>query len=100
MWWHHIEALENFNVLLNYWWRESPAYMDTPMNALMLAIMCVRDLPEAQRSAWHEMFRHYVFEADEATAGHIPQSARGALSPMTADASRILRAQLLKRLNR
>jgi Cupin-like domain len=100
MWWHHVEALDAFNVLLNYWWRQSPAYMDTPMNALMLAIMCVRDLPEAQRSAWREMFRHYVFEADETTAAHIAQSARGALSPMTADAVRTLRAQLLKRLNR
>jgi hypothetical protein len=100
MWWHHVEALDAFNVLLNYWWRQSPAYMDTPMNALMLAIMCVRDLPEAQRSAWREMFRHYVFDADETTAAHIAQTARGALSPMTADAVRILRAQLLKRLNR
>jgi hypothetical protein len=100
MWWHHVEALEDFNVLLNYWWRQSPAYMDTPMNALMLAIMCVRDLPEAQREAWQEMFRHHVFEADASTAEHIPESARGALSPMTADASRALRAQLLKRLNR
>ncbi len=100
MWWHHIEALDSFNVLLNYWWRQSPAYMDTPMNALMLAIMCVRDLPEAQRSAWREMFRHYVFDADDTTAAHIAEHARGALSPMTADASRALRAQLLKRLNR
>ena len=100
MWWHHIEALDSFNVLLNYWWRQSPAYMDTPMNALMLAIMCVRDLPEAQRTAWREMFRHYVFDADETTAAHIAEHARGALSPMTADASRALRAQLLKRLNR
>jgi hypothetical protein len=41
-----------------------------------------------------------VFEADAATADHIAPSARGALSPMTADASRVLRAQLLKRLNR
>lgn len=100
MWWHHVEALDDFNVLLNYWWRQSPAHMDTPMNALMLAIMCVRDLPEAQRSAWREMFGHYVFDADAATADHIAPSARGALSPMTADTSRVLRAQLLKRLNR
>jgi len=25
MWWHHIESLEAFNVLVNYWWRQSPA---------------------------------------------------------------------------
>ena len=39
-----------FNVLVNYWWRQSPAFMDSPMNALMLAIMTVRDLPPEQRA--------------------------------------------------
>ncbi len=100
MWWHHVEALEPFNVLLNYWWRQSPAYMDTPMNALMLALMIVRDLPAVERQAWQQMFDHYVFDADEHTAAHIPAHARGVLATMDADATRSLRARLLKRLNR
>jgi hypothetical protein len=49
MWWHHMEGLEGFNVLVNYWWRQAPAYMDTPMNALMLALLSVRDLPAHER---------------------------------------------------
>lgn len=100
MWWHHIEALDTFNVLVNYWWRQSPAFMDSPISALMLAIMTVRDLPKAQRDAWFNLFRHYVFEADETTAAHIPESARRALSPMDADIVRDIRARLLQRLNR
>lgn len=100
MWWHHIEALDPLNVLVNYWWRQSPAYMDSPIGALMLAIMTVRDLPEAQRDAWFNLFRHYVFEADENTAAHIPEGARRALSPMDADIVRDIRARLLQRLNR
>jgi hypothetical protein len=100
MWWHHVEALDSFNVLINYWWRQSPAYMDTPTNALMLAIMSVRDLPLEQRKAWQNLFRHYVFEADDDTAAHIPESARRVLSPMGDDAVRLIRAQLLKKLNR
>lgn len=100
MWWHHMEALEGFNVLVNYWWRQTPAYMDTPMNALMLALMTVRDLPPEQRAVWRDVFEHYVFEPGEHTAGHIPEPARGALAPLDADASRRLRARLLKRLNR
>lgn len=100
MWWHHIEALEPLNVLVNYWWRQSPAYMDSPMDALMLALMSMRDLPAEQRATWQEIFRHYVFEADEATAAHIPEHARRVLAPLDEVAARGLRARLLKRLNR
>ncbi len=100
MWWHHIEALDSFNVLVNYWWRQSSEYMDTPMNALMLALMSIRDLPVEQRKAWQNIFRHYVFEPDDGTAGHIPEHARRVLSPLDAKTARELRAQLLKRFNR
>jgi mannose-6-phosphate isomerase-like protein (cupin superfamily) len=100
MWWHHVEALDAFNVLVNYWWRQSPAYMDTPANALMHALLGVRDLPPAQRAAWREIFRHYVFEADATTAAHIPEASRGVLSPIDDERARELRALLLNRLNR
>jgi hypothetical protein len=100
LWWHHIEALDSFNVLLNYWWRQSPDWMDTPMNALMLAILAVRDLPPDERAAWQEVFRHYVFEAGEETSAHIPEAARRVLAPLDADSARELRARLLKRINR
>ena len=100
MWWHHVEALDAFNVLVNYWWRQSPVYIDPAMNALMLAIMSVRDLPPEQRKAWANLFDHYVFKADGETASHIPEHARRVLAPMDANTTRMLRAQLLKKLNR
>ena len=100
LWWHHIEALDSFNVLMNYWWRQSPDFMDTPMNALMLAILAVRDLPPAQRTAWQEIFRHYVFEPDAEVAAHIPEAAQRVLATLTPDVARELRARLLKRINR
>jgi hypothetical protein len=100
MWWYHVESLDALNVLVNYWWRQSPAYMDSPMNALMLAIASVRDLPKEQRKAWENLFRRYVFEADEHTASYIPESARRVLSPLDARTARELRARLLQKLNR
>ena len=100
MWWHHIEALDAFNVLVNYWWRQSPAFMDSPMNALMLTLLSVRDLPPEQRKAWQNLYRHYVFEADDSTAGHIPPDARRVLAPLDDEAARALRARLLQKLNR
>ncbi|WP_428960005.1 cupin-like domain-containing protein [Xanthomonas oryzae] len=100
MWWHHVEALESFNVLVNFWWRQSPASMDSPMNALMLALLTIRDLPAEQRATWQEVFRHYVFEADGTTAAHLPDAARGVLAPMDDARARSLRARRLQRLNR
>lgn len=100
MWWHHIEGLAPFNVLVNYWWRSVPAHMGTPVNALMLALATIRDLPAEQRAIWHDTFRHYVFEPGEDTAGHIPPAARGALAPMDEARAQQLRTWLLQRLNR
>jgi hypothetical protein len=100
LWWHHIESLEAMNVLVNYWWRDTPDYLDSPVNALLHAIMTVRDLPDEQRRTLAQMFRHYVFEPGEQTTAHIPESARRVLGPLDAARVRDLRAYLLKRLNR
>lgn len=100
LWWHHVEALDSFNALVNYWWRASPAWMDSPMAALMLALMTVRDLPAAQREGWRALFGHYVFDADAQTAAHVPPHARSALAPLDDAGMRQMRAHLIKRLNR
>lgn len=100
MWWHHVEALDRFNVLVNYWWRQSPAHMDSPMNALLMAMLSVRDLPDEQRLAWRQLFEHHVFAADEHRTAHIPAAAQGSLRPLDPDAARVLRARVLRSLNR
>jgi hypothetical protein len=101
LWWHHVEALAPLNVLINYWWRAVPPQMDSPMHALLLALMTVRDLPPEQRQGWRQLFEHYVFEADAQTAAHLPEPARGLLaSPLPPEAARAARARLLKSLNR
>jgi hypothetical protein len=100
MWWHHVESLDPFNVLINYWWRQSPGWMGAPVNALDHALLCIRDLPEAQRRAWQEIFRFYVFEFEKEATEHIPEHSRGVLSPIDDETARKLRAQLLNRLNR
>ncbi len=100
MWWHHVEAFDALNVLINYWWRQSPAHTGVPANALFHAIWCLRDLPPAQRAAWRNIFLHYVFDADEETAAHIPEARRGLLAPIDEVTARRLRAGLLNRLNR
>jgi Cupin-like domain len=100
MWWHHVEALAACNVLINYWWQQTPAYMGAPVNALLHALLSLRALPPAQRAAWRGFFDHYVFAADEATLAHIPAGSRGVLGPIDEVRARSLRALLLKQLNR
>ena len=100
LWWHAVEALEPVSALVNFWWRQSPVHMDSPMNTLMLALLTLRDLPAAQRQAWQALFDHYIFAADDQTAAHIPPSAQGVLAPITPDRARHLRSVLLNRLNR
>lgn len=100
MWWHHVEALEPVNVLINYWWQGTPAYLDAPVNALLHAILSVRALPAAQRAAWRGFFDHYVFNAGDSAAEHIPPRGQGVLGPIDEPRARALRALLLKKLNR
>jgi hypothetical protein len=100
-WWHGVESLADINGLVNFWWRQSPPFMDTPLNTLMMALLTLRDLPPEQRAAWRQLFDHYVFDATEETAAHIPAHARGVLaSPIAEPVARQLRAVLLNRLNR
>jgi hypothetical protein len=100
MWWHHIEALAPLNLLVNYWWRRTPAFMDSPVNALMLAILTLRGLPPEQRAAWRQQFDHYIFSDADRAVAHIPEHARHALAPLDDNGARAMRAHLLNRLKR
>jgi len=100
MWWHHVEALEPFNAMINYWWNVSPAFIDTPMTTLLHAILSLRDRPKQEKQAWAALFDYYVFGNPEQPRGHLPPHARGILETLDESAARRLRADLLQRLNR
>jgi hypothetical protein len=100
MWWHHVEGMEILNVLINYWWSDTPAWMDAPASALDYALLALRDLPKRQREAWKAIFDFYVFDFEEGSIGHIPENRRGVLGPMDDMGARRLRASLLRKINR
>ena len=100
LWWHQVEALESFNVLVNTWWNTSPGFMDTPQTTLLHALLSLRDRPEHEKAGWKALFDHYVFGPASAAGAHVPEAARGDLSPMDEMKARRLRARLLNRLNR
>ncbi len=100
LWWHHVEGLDELNVLVNYWWRQTPAYMSSPADVLDLALLSIRDLPAEQKQHWKAMLDHYVFETDKKDFEHIPEAARGSVGSMTELIARKIRAKILSRLNR
>lgn len=98
MWWHHVESLSKFNVLINYWWRQVDLFMGSPLDALNHALLSIRDLPESQREAWKNIFEYYVFSPQDNS--HIPDEKRGVLKPIDEQLARQLRALLINKLNR
>ncbi len=100
MWWHHVQGLDAFNVLVNYWWSSSPAYIPTPMHALYHALWTIRDRPEREKQAWREVFDYYVFGAAGRSGEHLPEAARHLLGPIDETLARQLRAMLIGKLNR
>jgi Cupin-like domain len=100
LWWHHVEGLAAFNVLINFWWRDVPRWLGNPEDALLHAILAVRDLPPEQRAQWQALFDHHVFAADDAVTAHLPDGARGILAPLTAASAGQIKARLLRGLSR
>ena len=100
MWWHHVEAIEPFNVLVNYWWRDTSRYLGQPQDALNHALLAIRDLPQEEKDLWRQMFDYYVFGDPAAPAAHLAEGSRGILDPLDAESAGRIRANLLRSLSR
>ncbi len=100
MWWHHVEGLMPFNLMVNYWWTAFPNYLGSPQDAFTHALMNIRSLPADERQHWKNIFDHYIFDADPENTAHIPTDKLGVLGELDEMAARRLRSQLLNRLNR
>lgn len=99
MWYHHVEALDPFNVLVNYWWNDEPRYLGHPEDALYHAIFAIRDLPAAKRAHWKAVFDRYVFAPGDELVDHILPEGRGILGPLDINNAQKMRAYLLRRLS-
>ena len=98
-WYHHVEALDPFNVLVNYWWNDASTTGGSPWDAMLHGIMAIRQLPPEQRRAWRAYFDHYVFLANGDPGEHLPNFARGILQSSTQQDIASMRAQLLEALS-
>ncbi len=98
MWWHHVESLERFNILVNYWW--STQYGDdSPMATLLHGLLTMRNLSEGEKLAWKELFDHYVFHSKGDPVAHLDKQKRGVLGELNRESYKKIKsflAQMLK----
>jgi hypothetical protein len=97
-WYHHVEALDAFNVLVNFWWDPAPA--GSPWEAMMHGFVGLRNLPPDQRRAWRAMFDRYVFLTGGDPGEHLPVEARGVLGATAPQDITAMRRSLIAALQR
>ncbi len=100
MWWHHVESLSSFNVLVNYWWDIGYPGTGSAFEALVHGIMSVRSLPSDKRAIWKEFFDHFVFEANGDPAAHLERREKGILHNMSPQLAGYIKNWLLRGLTR
>jgi hypothetical protein len=68
-------------MLMNYWWSPTPQYSREPLEALVLSLLAVRQLPKAERDAWKNLFEYFIFQTDGPPMAHLPDHVSGVLGP-------------------
>lgn len=98
LWWHHVQATQPINVLVNYW--HNDAQRGGGFLALVHAILAIRDQPAGERKAWQSWFDHFVF-SDEAAdaAAHLPPPARTVTGPPSPQRDEMIRRFILQVLS-
>jgi hypothetical protein len=100
LWWHHVDALSPFNVLVNYWWDDLAEHSGSPFECLAHAIWTISNLPPERRAAWKSVFDHYVFRTGGDPVEHLAPEHRGILGAPSAGLSDRIRQFLLRGLAR
>jgi oxalate decarboxylase/phosphoglucose isomerase-like protein (cupin superfamily) len=101
LWWHHVESLQQLNILVNYWWKASTASAEKTSSAFDCLLHCLlnmKDLAPEQREAWGAMFNHYLFNTKDDPAEHIPVNKRGVLGKLSPEQAQEIKAWLVRRI--
>jgi hypothetical protein len=99
LWFHHVEAEGPFNLLANYWWM--PKNAGSVFEAMMLAMVDLRDQPGPEKEAWRAYFEHFVFGPDASNvAAHLPDKLRTATGPKTLERDAMVLSFIKERLQR
>ena len=100
LWWHNVESLDRFNILVNYWWYNDKRGVVSPFAALAMGRLAFSEIPASRRETWLRIFDHYVFQTKGEPVPYLPPEHRGMLGRMTPALAASLKAWLLKTLQR
>jgi hypothetical protein len=99
LWWHHVEAEGPFNLLVNYWWM--PPNAGSTFESVMLALLNLRDQPDADKQAWRAFFDHYVFGVDAVNVSdHLPEHWRTVTGPKAKERDDMVMSFIMGRLQK
>ncbi|WBY09503.1 cupin-like domain-containing protein [Sphingomonas sp. 7/4-4] len=99
LWWHQVEALAPFNVLVNYWWNDSPDAA-ARFDAMVHAALAIGHLPAKRRAAWEAMFDTFVFRHHGDPVAHLAPEHRSVLGEPTPQLRAYIKAYLARGLQR
>lgn len=99
LWWHQVEALSPFNVLVNFWWPDSPD-QDARFDAMVHAVLTISHLPAERREAWARYFDTFVFQQHGDPAAHLAPEHRSVLGEPTPQLRQYIKQYLMRGLQR
>jgi hypothetical protein len=96
-WWHGVESLAAFNVLVNYWWDDNKFPL-SPLDSLLHAVFSFRETTAGQRAVWRNLFDYYAFQTSGDPLEHLPPELRGLMGERGEQALHAVRALLIRSL--
>ena len=98
LWWHGVESLETFNILVNYWWGGNIQGDLSPNDSLLHSMMSIANLDQNKREAWQHFFNYYVFKTKDNPSDHLPSKLRDIVTELSPEQQLKVRNFLAEKL--
>jgi hypothetical protein len=85
LWWHGVESLATFNILVNYWWGGNDEGCLSPNDSLLYSMMSIANLDDKKREAWRHFFNYYVFKTMDNPSEHLPSTLKDVVTELSPD---------------
>ena len=98
-WWHNVESLHQYNLLVNYWWHQKTAAYTTmtAIDCLYNCLLNLKHLDPLHRQTIGTFFNQYLFNTEDPLL-HVPADKRGMLGDISPEMAAGVRQYLLEKL--